>query len=98
MKNLIPLPKKTLLGQYHSLKSASNAAVIFFRFPDNCISFNEDAIRLSEDVGVKLTRNIDYPNQCETIFPTSKLDSYVSEYTQKGLKVIIVDQMESWIP
>ena len=27
-----------------------------------------------------------------------ELDSYVSEFTQKGLKVIIVDQMESWIP
>lgn len=90
-------PSDKYIVQYHMMKMRHPDAVLLFRCGDFYETFADDAIALSEILGITLTRR---PNQYRTGtieltgFPNHALDTYLPKIVRAGKRVAICEQID----
>ena len=86
-----------LLKQFDELKAKHPEALLLFRCGDFYESYREDAVALSEVLGITLTkRSSDNINMAG--FPYHALDTYLPKLIRAGKRVAICDQIEDAAP
>ena len=85
-----------MMRQYDEVKSQYKEALVLFRLGDFYEAFNEDAIRMSEVLGITLTKraNGGAANMDLAGFPYHALDTYLPKLVRAGYRVAICDQLE----
>lgn len=77
------------MEKYDKYKVKYSDSVIFFRSNDFYECFKEDAVTLSNLLGITLTK---YPNGCHQImFKRDKLDEFLTKVVHAGHRVVICD-------
>lgn len=84
------------MKQYNAIKGKYPGAILLFRVGDFYETFGEDAIRVSEVLGITLThRNNGSASEIELAgFPHHSLDAYLPRLVRAGLRVAVCDQLE----
>ena len=83
-----------LLKQFDELKAKHPEALLLFRCGDFYESYREDAVALSEVLGITLTkRSSDNINMAG--FPYHALDTYLPKLIRAGKRVAICDQIDA---
>ncbi|MCY3997986.1 MAG: DNA mismatch repair protein MutS, partial [Flavobacteriaceae bacterium] len=92
-KNFIETP---LMKQYREIKSRYPDAILLFRVGDFYETFGQDAITISEVLGIVLTkRNIGHASEIELAgFPHHSLDTYLPRLVKTKTRVAICEQLE----
>ncbi len=85
-----------MLKQYKDIKARYPDAIVLFRLGDFYEMFDDDAIRISRELGLTLTsrsfsKHIRLP-MCG--FPHHQLTPYLGKLLARGYKVAVVEQME----
>ncbi len=85
-----------LMRQYYKIKEKHPDAILLFRVGDFYETFEKDAIRTSEILGITLTRRA---NGAATFvelagFPYHSLDTYLPKLVRAGQRVAICEQLE----
>jgi len=88
MSTITPTP---MMQQWHACKKQAKDALLFFRLGDFYEAFYEDAILISKEIGVTLTKRQETP-MCGVPFHSS--ESYIDQLLEKGFKVAIAEQVE----
>lgn len=85
-----------LMQQYNSIKAKYPDALLLFRVGDFYETFNSDAIKASQVLGIVLTkRSNGSASETELAgFPHHSLDVYLPKLVRAGLRVAICDQLE----
>ncbi len=91
MEKLTPM-----LKQYRDIKARYPDAIVLFRLGDFYEMFDEDALRISRELGLTLTsrsfsKHVRLP-MCG--FPHHQLTPYLGRLLARGYKVAVVEQME----
>lgn len=81
----------TILKQYEELKAKHPDALLLFRIGDFYEAYNEDAVEVSEILGITLTKSKD---KQLAGFPFRALDIYLPKLIRAGKRVAICDQLE----
>jgi hypothetical protein len=88
------------LERYKELRAKHPDAIFLFRTGDFYVSYNEDAVKASDHLGITLTKyNPDSEmakagfTQCAA-FPYHSLDTYLPKLIRAGERVAICDQLE----
>ncbi len=85
-----------LLRQYEEMKRKHPDAVLLFRVGDFYESFHDDAVALSEILGVTLTRRANGNNPIALAgFPHHALDTYLPKLVRAGKRVAICEEIHS---
>ncbi|MDL1913890.1 MAG: DNA mismatch repair protein MutS [Bergeyella sp.] len=85
-----------LMKQYNGIKAKYPDALLLFRVGDFYEAFGKDAIRVSQILGIVLTkRGIGEENTELAGFPHHSLDSYLPKLVRSGIRVAICDQLEN---
>ena len=85
-----------LMQQYNRIKSKYPEALLLFRVGDFYETFSEDAILVSKELGITLTKRNNGGDQTPLAgFPFHALDTYLPKLVKKGYKVAVCDQTES---
>lgn len=79
------------MAQWHACKKNAPGAILFFRLGDFYEAFYEDAIVISKQLDLTLTKRQEIP-MAGVPFHTS--ESYVDKLVAKGYQVAIAEQME----
>lgn len=88
-------PKQsTLTEQYNQIKEKHPDAVLLFRVGDFYESYFQDAVTVSNTLGIVLTKRSDDATEMAG-FPHHALDKYLPMLTRAGLRVAICDQLET---
>src|SRR5262245_33658334 len=85
------LKVSTMMAQCHACKEMAKDAVLFFRMGDFYEAFYEDAILLSKELDLTLTKRQDIPMSG---VPCHTCDVYIDKLAAKGFRVAIAEQME----
>ncbi|MEL0010732.1 MAG: DNA mismatch repair protein MutS, partial [Bacteroidota bacterium] len=84
-----------LMRQYHSIKEEHPDAILLFRVGDFYETFDADAVCISKELGITLTKRNNGGDQTPLAgFPFHSLDSYLPKLVNKGFKVAICEQTE----
>ncbi|MDR0828982.1 MAG: DNA mismatch repair protein MutS [Prevotellaceae bacterium] len=85
-----------LMKQYNSFKSQYPDAVLLFRVGDFYETFDTDAVRASEILGITLTKRANGSAQHVALagFPHHAIDTYLPKLVRAGCRVAICDQLE----
>ena len=84
-----------LMAQYNSIKAKYPDAVLLFRVGDFYETFEQDAVRTSQILGIVLTKRNNGGSHTELAgFPHHSLNSYLPKLVRAGLRVAICDQLE----
>ncbi|MEM7037553.1 MAG: DNA mismatch repair protein MutS, partial [Bacteroidota bacterium] len=84
-----------LMKQYNAIKAKYPGTVLLFRVGDFYETFGEDAIRVSEILGIVLTKRNNGPGDIELAgFPHHSLDTYLPKLVRAGQRVAVCDQLE----
>lgn len=84
-----------LMGQYFKTKSKYPDAILLFRVGDFYETFGEDAIKVSEVLGIILTKRNNGGSDIELAgFPYHSLDLYLPRLVKGGFRVAICEQLE----
>ena len=85
-----------MMRQYDEVKAQYGDALVLFRMGDFYETFNEDAVKASEILGITLTKraNGGAANMDLAGFPYHALDTYLPKLVRAGLRVAICDQLE----
>ena len=80
-----------MMRQYSEVKAQHPDALILFRMGDFYEAFNEDALRMSEILGITLTRraNGGAADMPLAGFPYHAIDTYMPKLVRAGLRVAI---------
>lgn len=90
-KKLTPLMK-----QYFEIKGQYPGTVLLFRVGDFYETFAEDAILVSKELGITLTKRNNGSDKTELAgFPYHALDTYLPKLVKNGHKVAICEQTET---
>lgn len=81
----------TMMNQWHTCKQEAGDAIVLFRLGDFYEAFHEDALIVSKEAGVTLTKRQDVPMSG---VPAHTSDIYVDKLVKRGYKVAIVEQVE----
>lgn len=81
-----------MMAQWHSCKESSPDSILFFRLGDFYEAFYEDAVLISKELDLTLTKRQDIPMAG---VPFHMCDTYVDRLVAKGYRVAIADQMEN---
>ncbi len=85
-------PKTTpMMSQWHACKEQATDAILLFRLGDFYEGFHDDAILLSKELDLTLTKRGDIPMSG---IPFHASESYIDRLVEKGYKVAIAEQME----
>ena len=94
------MSKKTvrtpLMKQYFSIKSKHPDAILLFRVGDFYETFEEDAVKASEILGITLTKRANGAASYVDLagFPYHALDNYMPKLVRAGQRVAICEQLE----
>ncbi|MFM2375125.1 MAG: mismatch repair protein MutS, partial [Bacteroidota bacterium] len=100
---VIPLKEKEdkaakdtpLMRQYNAIKAQHPGTVLLFRVGDFYETFGEDAVKVSEILGIVLTRRNNGAGVMELAgFPHHSLDTYLPRLVRAGQRVAVCDQLE----
>src|SRR3989344_6311725 len=80
-----------MMKQWKSLKVKAKDALLLFRLGDFYEAFLEDAILISKELNLTLTKRQEIP-MCGVPFHT--FETYLDKLISKGYKVAIAEQME----
>ena len=85
-----------LMQQYNTIKAQHPDALLLFRVGDFYETFNSDAVKASQVLGIVLTkRSNGSASEIELAgFPHHSLDTYLPKLVRAGLRVAICDQLE----
>ena len=85
-----------LIKQYREIKQKHTDAVPLFRVGDFYETYCEDAVAVSEILGITLTRQANGNNASIELagFPHYALDTYLPKLIRAGRRVAICDQLE----
>ncbi|MDG5768122.1 DNA mismatch repair protein MutS [Balneolales bacterium ANBcel1] len=87
--------KTPLMRQYHEIKEQYPGTLLLFRVGDFYETFSEDAVTISRELGITLTRRNNAGDQTPLAgFPYHALDSYLPRLVKKGHRVAVCDQAE----
>jgi len=85
-----------LMRQYTDIKEQHPGTILLFRVGDFYETFMDDAILVSKELGITLTKRNNGGDQTPLAgFPFHALDSYLPKLVKKGYKVAVCDQTES---
>ncbi len=85
-----------LMKQYFEIKDEHPGTILLFRVGDFYETFADDAILVSKELGITLTKRNNGGDQTPLAgFPFHSLDSYLPKLVKKGYKVAVCDQTES---
>lgn len=76
------------MKQYNDLKAKHPDALLLFRTGDFYTSFDEDAVKAAESLGITLTKSKGYR---QASFPHHALDTYLPKLIRCGFRVAICD-------
>ena len=83
-----------LARQYGEMKAKHPDAILLFRVGDFYESFGDDAVAVSEILGIVLTRTQAKDiTERQAAFPAHSLDSYLPKLVRAGKRVAICDQL-----
>lgn len=84
-----------LMRQYQDTKLKYPGSILFFRVGDFYETFKEDAILVSKELGITLTKRNNGGDQTPLAgFPYHSLDTYLPKLVRKGYKVAICEQTQ----
>jgi DNA mismatch repair protein MutS len=85
-----------LMKQYNAIKVKYPDAMLLFRVGDFYETFGDDAIKVSNILGIVLTRRANGVGTYIELagFPHHSLDTYLPKLVKSGLRVAICDQLE----
>lgn len=85
-----------LIKQYREIKQKHPDAALLFRVGDFYETYCEDAVAVSEILGITLTRQANGNNASIELagFPHHALDTYLPKLIRAGRRVAICDQLE----
>lgn len=85
-----------LIKQYREIKQKHPDAALLFRVGDFYETYCEDAVAVSEILGITLTRQANGNNASIELagFPHHALDTYLPKLIRHGMRVAICDQLE----
>ena len=85
-----------LMKQYYGIKNKYPDAILLFRVGDFYETFSDDAIKVSEILGITLTRRANGSAQYVELagFPHHALDTYLPKLVRAGQRVAVCDQLE----
>ena len=85
--------------QYEKIKEDYKDFIVFFRLGDFYEAFDDDAVQLSNILGITLTgRGKDDKRRPMAGIPHHSLDNYLPKLLEAGCKVAIADQVEEATP
>tara|TARA_R110000868_G_scaffold259361_3_gene517186 strand:- start:16169 stop:18838 length:2670 start_codon:yes stop_codon:yes gene_type:complete len=85
-----------LMRQYNEIKEQHPGTILLFRVGDFYETFMDDAVLVSKELGITLTKRNNGGDQTPLAgFPFHSLDSYLPKLVKKGYKVAVCDQTES---
>ena len=84
------------MKQYEEMKKKFPDSILLFRVGDFYETFCEDAIAVSEILGITLTKRANGKNASVELagFPKHALDSYLPKLVRAGRRVAICEQLE----
>lgn len=80
-----------MMAQWHSCKEAAPDTILFFRLGDFYEAFYEDALLISKELDLTLTKRQEIPMAG---VPFHMCDTYIDRLVAKGHRVAIAEQME----
>lgn len=84
-----------LMRQYQETKEKYPGTLLLFRVGDFYETFSDDAVTISRELGITLTRRNNAGDQTPLAgFPYHALDSYLPKLVKKGFRVAVCDQAE----
>ncbi len=84
-----------LMAQYFKLKAKHPDAILLYRVGDFYETFSDDAVKVSEILGIVLTKRNNGGADIELAgFPYHSLDSYLPRLVRAGYRVAICEQLE----
>jgi DNA mismatch repair protein MutS len=84
-----------LMKQYAETKEKYPGSILFFRVGDFYETFNEDAVLVSKELGITLTKRNNGGDQTPLAgIPYHALDSYLPKLVRRGHKVAICEQTQ----
>ena len=85
-----------LMRQYFQIKEEHPGTILLFRVGDFYETFSDDAILVSKELGITLTKRNNGGDQTPLAgFPFHSLDSYLPRLVKKGYKVAVCEQTEN---
>ncbi len=84
------------MKQYHGIKAQYPGAILLFRVGDFYETFDEDAVKASQVLGIVLTKRSNGAASEMNLagFPHHSLDTYLPKLVKAGYRVAICDQLE----
>lgn len=84
-----------LMRQYQQIKEEHPGTILLFRVGDFYETFSDDAVTISRELGITLTRRNNAGDQTPLAgFPYHALESYLPRLVKKGYRVAVCDQSE----
>lgn len=85
-----------LMKQYYQMKEKHPDAILLFRVGDFYETFENDAIRTSEILGITLTKRANGSASYVALagFPHHAIDTYLPKLVRAGMRVAICEQLE----
>lgn len=84
-----------LMRQYHEIKEKHPGTVLLFRVGDFYETFSEDAVLISKELGITLTKRNNAGDQTPLAgFPYHSLDTYLPKLVKRGFRVAVCEQTE----
>ncbi|MBU0765543.1 MAG: DNA mismatch repair protein MutS [Bacteroidetes bacterium] len=85
-----------LMKQYYNIKAKHPDAVLLFRVGDFYETFEEDAVKTSEILGITLTKRANGAASYVDLagFPYHALDTYLPKLVRAGQRVAVCEQLE----
>lgn len=80
-----------MMAQWHACKKSAPEGILFFRLGDFYEAFYDDAILLSKELDLTLTKRHDIPMAG---VPFHSSENYIDRLVAKGYRVAIAEQME----
>lgn len=88
--------KTPLMRQYYNIKSKHPDAILLFRVGDFYETFEDDAVKAAEILGITLTKRANGAASFVELagFPHHALDTYLPKLVRAGQRVAVCDQLE----
>lgn len=84
-----------LMRQYQEIKEKHPGTILLFRVGDFYETFSEDAILVSKELGITLTKRNNGGDQTPLAgFPYHSLDTYLPKLVKRGFRVAVCEQTE----
>jgi DNA mismatch repair protein MutS len=86
----------SLMEQYRAIKQKYPDAILLFRVNDSYETYGEDAILISRELGITLTKWNNGPADSADLagFPYHELDAHLPKLVKAGHRVAVCDQLK----